>query len=104
MRSRLSLRTWATRRRRWPPVTKDLIWSSSPGLKIAGFGVRVDDRVGDDAHAVLPRNKRPPVGDRYPVSDGCGWWISEEIVEQLKGRKGGGSEDPSRKVRRCCIC
>jgi len=30
--------------------------------------------------------------------------ISEEIVEQLKGRKGVGSEDPSRKARRCCIC
>jgi hypothetical protein len=28
--------------------------------EIAGFRVRVDDRVGDDAHAVLPRNKRPP--------------------------------------------
>ena len=38
--------------------------------EIAGFGVRVDDRVGDDAHAVLPRNKRPPVGDRYPVNKG----------------------------------
>merc|ERR1711871_45449 len=36
--------------------------------EVAGFGVRVDDRVGDDAHAVLPRNKRPPVGDRYPVN------------------------------------
>ena len=38
--------------------------------EVAGFGVRVDDRVGDDAHAVLPRNKRPPVGDRYPVNKG----------------------------------
>ena len=40
--------------------------------EVAGFGVRVDDRVGDDAHAVLPRNKRPPVGDRYPVCVGGG--------------------------------
>jgi hypothetical protein len=29
--------------------------------EVAGFGVRVDDRVGDDAHAVLPRNKRSPL-------------------------------------------
>ena len=35
--------------------------------EIAGLGIRVDDRVGDDAHAVLPRSKRSPERRPGPV-------------------------------------